>query len=169
MQRKPLQNVRIPRISSRTIRLTLNRETCPSLHLVHMGPQVLRFVLAGHESVRPRFSNRPLEYPLISSRQPILADEVQTFKALICVHKVLQEGHPVTLREAQSHLSWLESIARATVGDGLKGGFLRMRYFRFGIDGDARLWFADTRIRPLSSHQVALPSPAHRVQWHIRV
>ena len=27
--------------------------------------------------------------------QPILADEVQTFKALITVHKVLQEGHPV--------------------------------------------------------------------------
>jgi hypothetical protein len=27
--------------------------------------------------------------------QPILADEVQTFKALIVVHKVLQEGHPV--------------------------------------------------------------------------
>lgn len=27
--------------------------------------------------------------------QPILADEIQTFKALITVHKVLQEGHPV--------------------------------------------------------------------------
>jgi ANTH domain len=27
--------------------------------------------------------------------QPILADEVQTFKALITVHKILQEGHPV--------------------------------------------------------------------------
>ena len=26
--------------------------------------------------------------------QPILADEVQTFKALITVHKVIQEGHP---------------------------------------------------------------------------
>jgi hypothetical protein len=26
--------------------------------------------------------------------QPILADEVQTYKALITVHKVLQEGHP---------------------------------------------------------------------------
>ena len=26
---------------------------------------------------------------------PILADEVQTFKALIVVHKLLQEGHPV--------------------------------------------------------------------------
>lgn len=27
--------------------------------------------------------------------QPILTDEVQTFKALILVHKLLQEGHPV--------------------------------------------------------------------------
>jgi hypothetical protein len=27
--------------------------------------------------------------------QPILSDEVQTFKALITVHKILQEGHPV--------------------------------------------------------------------------
>jgi hypothetical protein len=27
--------------------------------------------------------------------QPILADEVQTFKCLIVVHKLLQEGHPV--------------------------------------------------------------------------
>lgn len=27
--------------------------------------------------------------------QPILADEVQTFKALIVVHKVIQEGHKV--------------------------------------------------------------------------
>ncbi|KAG8978618.1 sla2 Src-like adaptor 2 [Tulasnella sp. 425] len=27
--------------------------------------------------------------------QPILSDEVQTFKALIVVHKVLQEGHPI--------------------------------------------------------------------------
>lgn len=26
--------------------------------------------------------------------QPILSDEIQTFKALITVHKVLQEGHP---------------------------------------------------------------------------
>ncbi|WVW85567.1 hypothetical protein I302_107605 [Kwoniella bestiolae CBS 10118] len=29
--------------------------------------------------------------------QPILADEVQTFKALIVVHKLLQEGHPVLI------------------------------------------------------------------------
>lgn len=56
--------------------------------------------------------------------QPIQADEVQTFKALITVHKVLQEGHPIALREAQAHVSWLESLMRGSVGglgDGMRG------------------------------------------------
>lgn len=43
---------------------------------------------------------------------PILNDEVQTFKALILVHKVLQEGHPIVLREAQSQINWLDTTAR---------------------------------------------------------
>ncbi len=54
--------------------------------------------------------------------QPIVADEVQTFKALITVHKVLQEGHPIALREAQANVSWLESLSRGlSAGDGIKG------------------------------------------------
>ncbi|KAK5164401.1 sla2 Src-like adaptor 2 [Saxophila tyrrhenica] len=53
--------------------------------------------------------------------QPIMADEVQTFKALQTIHKVLQEGHPVALKEAQSHTSWLESLNRGLVG-GISGG-----------------------------------------------
>jgi hypothetical protein len=53
--------------------------------------------------------------------QPILADEVQTFKALITIHKVLQEGHPVVVREAQQHLDWLKSLARGSSGDGMRG------------------------------------------------
>ncbi|KAK2743389.1 sla2 Src-like adaptor 2 [Myotisia sp. PD_48] len=53
--------------------------------------------------------------------QPILADEVQTFKALITIHKVLQEGHPVTVREAQANASWLESLVRGVTGEGLRG------------------------------------------------
>ncbi|KAF1809951.1 ANTH-domain-containing protein [Eremomyces bilateralis CBS 781.70] len=55
--------------------------------------------------------------------QPILADEIQTFKALITVHKVLQEGHPVALREAQQHVSWLDSLKRGVggLGEGTKG------------------------------------------------
>jgi hypothetical protein len=36
--------------------------------------------------------------------QPILNDEVQTFKALITVHKVLQEGHPIVRGVAPGRL-----------------------------------------------------------------
>jgi hypothetical protein len=53
--------------------------------------------------------------------QPILADEVQTFKALITIHKVLQEGHPIAIREAQNHVSWLDSLMRGVGGDGVRG------------------------------------------------
>lgn len=53
--------------------------------------------------------------------QPIQADEVQTFKALITIHKVLQEGHPITIREAHQHTSWLESLSRGISGEGLRG------------------------------------------------
>jgi ANTH domain len=57
-----------------------------------------------------------------SSRQPILADEVQTFKALITIHKVLQEGHPVVLKEAQGNVGWLESLRRGVGGgEGIRG------------------------------------------------
>ena len=58
----------------------------------------------------------------VCSRQPILADEVQTFKALITVHKVLQEGHPITVREGQVNVGWLESLTRGVAGDGIRGG-----------------------------------------------
>ena len=53
--------------------------------------------------------------------QPILADEVQTFKALITIHKVLQEGHPVALKEAQANVQWLDSLARGVGGEGMRG------------------------------------------------
>ena len=58
---------------------------------------------------------------LFRYRQPILADEVQTFKALITVHKVLQEGHPVAVKEAQANINWLESLTRGVTGEGLRG------------------------------------------------
>lgn len=55
-------------------------------------------------------------------RQPVLADEIQTFKALITIHKVLQEGHNSTLKEAQANVGWLESLTRGLGGgDGLRG------------------------------------------------
>jgi ANTH domain len=53
--------------------------------------------------------------------QPILADEVQTFKALITIHKVLQEGHQIAVREAQPNTTWLESLSRGVAGDGMRG------------------------------------------------
>ncbi|KAI9795492.1 MAG: sla2 Src-like adaptor 2 [Piccolia ochrophora] len=56
--------------------------------------------------------------------QPILADEVQTFKALITIHKVLQEGHPITIKEAQGNINWLESLTRGITGEGLRGASL---------------------------------------------
>lgn len=57
--------------------------------------------------------------------QPIQADEIQTFKALYTVHKVLQEGHKSALVEAQQHVGWIESLSRGMVGgiggEGLRG------------------------------------------------
>ncbi|OZJ02100.1 hypothetical protein BZG36_05212 [Bifiguratus adelaidae] len=53
--------------------------------------------------------------------QPILSDEVQIFKALITVHKIIRQGHPVVLKDAQRETSWIETCARSTVGDGMKG------------------------------------------------
>lgn len=99
------------------------------MHRLHLGPQVLTIVLGRHESVRltdnPEASTSILHSRantlLGETRQPILADEVQTFKALITIHKVLQEGHPIAVREAQANTAWLESLARGVSGDGMRG------------------------------------------------
>ncbi|KAK5998935.1 Endocytosis protein end4 [Cladobotryum mycophilum] len=53
--------------------------------------------------------------------QPILADEVQTFKALITIHKVLQEGHPSALKEATANRGWIDSLNRGMAGEGVRG------------------------------------------------
>ncbi|CAL1694948.1 unnamed protein product [Somion occarium] len=76
--------------------------------------------------------------------QPILSDEVQTFKALIVVHKVLQEGHPVTIKEAHGQTGWLETCARAVSTDSARGyGPLIRTYVQFIL---AKLRFH--RLRP---------------------
>ncbi|KAI0727814.1 cytoskeleton assembly control protein [Fomitopsis betulina] len=76
--------------------------------------------------------------------QPILADEVQTFKALITVHKVLQEGHPVTIKEAHGQTGWLETCARTVGHESPRGyGPLIRAYVQFIL---AKLRFH--RIRP---------------------
>ncbi|KIJ22116.1 hypothetical protein PAXINDRAFT_105954 [Paxillus involutus ATCC 200175] len=76
--------------------------------------------------------------------QPILSDEVQTFKALITVHKVLQEGHPNTIKEAHGQTGWLETCARTVATDGQRGyGALIRTYVQFIL---AKLRFH--RLRP---------------------
>ncbi|KAF9348500.1 sla2 Src-like adaptor 2 [Mortierella sp. AD094] len=46
--------------------------------------------------------------------QPLLGDEVQTFKALISVHKIIRDGHPTALKDAQKESDWLDQCARST-------------------------------------------------------
>ncbi|KAI1328169.1 ANTH domain-containing protein [Xylariaceae sp. FL0255] len=53
--------------------------------------------------------------------QPFLADEVQTFKALITIHRVLQEGHPSTLRDALQNRNWVDGLNRGMAGEGMRG------------------------------------------------
>lgn len=115
----------------------------------------------------PAHASQELTIPR-SRRQPILADEVQTFKALITVHKVLQEGHPVVLKEAQANISWLESLSRAVGSGDSSRGVARSPW-----DGQrrecrltgSRLRAVNTRIHILSSSEAGFPPTASRVQW----
>ncbi|BCR91628.1 putative cytoskeleton assembly control protein Sla2 [Aspergillus chevalieri] len=66
--------------------------------------------------------------------QPVLADEVQTFKALITIHKVLQEGHPVVVREAQQHVNWVDSLMRGVAGEGIRGYGALIREYVFFLE-----------------------------------
>lgn len=92
-----------------------------------MGPQDVAVILVRLESVgqvlcrpiRPIGRRRARDDD--KDRQPILADEIQTFKALITAHKVLQEGHPIAVKEAQQNVQWVESLARGVNGEGLRG------------------------------------------------
>lgn len=108
------------------------RKTCSELYCLYLGPQILHCFLGWHESVRrspnpsyeKQFARKGKMKRLTTSvqhRQPILADEIQTFKALITIHKVLQEGHPIAIREAQNHVNWLDSLMRGVSGEGLRG------------------------------------------------
>lgn len=90
-----------------------------------MGPQVQPVLLGWDEGVSLSTSP-PLWHArhanvLPSNSQPILADEVQTFKALITIHKVLQEGHPNTLKEAMANRGWLDTLNRGMSGEGMRG------------------------------------------------
>ncbi|TQB69198.1 sla2 Src-like adaptor 2, partial [Monascus purpureus] len=66
--------------------------------------------------------------------QPILADEIQTFKALITIHKVLQEGHPIVIKEAQQHVNWLDTLMRGVGGEGIRGYAPLIREYVFFLE-----------------------------------
>lgn len=62
---------------------------------------------------------------------PIMNDEIQMFKALIVVHKILQEGHPIVLREAQAQINWLDTCARMSGNTPRNYGQLIQAYVSF--------------------------------------
>ena len=62
---------------------------------------------------------------------PIQSSDVQTFKALVVVHKVIQEGHKKVLQEGLHQVNWIRSLA----GSGGRGS---SSYSRL-IDEYARL------------------------------
>lgn len=101
----------------------------------------------------------------LSASQPILADEVQTFKALITIHKVLQEGHPIAVREAQTNTGWLESLARGVSGDGMRGETDK-GLISGALDGlySHRLRAFNKRIRIFPASEAVLPQTASRIQ-----
>ncbi|TIB73304.1 hypothetical protein E3Q23_03038 [Wallemia mellicola] len=63
--------------------------------------------------------------------QPVMSDEVQTYKALIVVHKIIQEGHPITLKEVQQHVNWLDTCSRTVGNFGLGYAPLIQAYVQF--------------------------------------
>ncbi|KAJ2737233.1 sla2 Src-like adaptor 2 [Coemansia sp. BCRC 34962] len=53
--------------------------------------------------------------------QPLRADEVQCYKALITLHKVVREGHQVSIPEALSQTTFLEDLGRGMGGGSYAG------------------------------------------------
>jgi hypothetical protein len=114
--------------------------------------------------------------------QPILADEVQTFKALITVHKVLQEGHPV-VRSASGFPQYSfvllapltdyqggsrsDRVARNVLSDSRDGKptrYPKFYFMRSFYDVFLRIWPIDQNIRSIPLSQTQVPSLETRVQ-----
>lgn len=64
--------------------------------------------------------------------QPFVNDEVQLFKSLIVLHKVIQEGHPSALKQAIREREWIRSLGRVH-GGGSEYGKLIREYVRYLI------------------------------------
>ncbi|CAR23916.1 Sla2p [Lachancea thermotolerans CBS 6340] len=64
--------------------------------------------------------------------QPLGEDEVSVFKALITIHKVLQEGHPSAIVEGIKNREWIESLGRIySIGGGDGYGRIIEEYVQF--------------------------------------
>lgn len=62
--------------------------------------------------------------------QPLQSSEVQLFKALIMIHKVLQEGHPNTLKDGYRNKDFLYSLSTVFPGSSNYGRLIN-QYDRF--------------------------------------
>ncbi|CCD25712.1 Sla2p NDAI_0F03940 [Naumovozyma dairenensis CBS 421] len=56
---------------------------------------------------------------------PFMNDEVQLFKALIVLHKIIQEGHPSALKQAIKEREWIRSLGRVHPGGASYGRLIR--------------------------------------------
>lgn len=63
--------------------------------------------------------------------QPLQSDEIQLFKALIMIHKVLQEGHPNTLKDGYRNRDFIASLASVFPNKGTPYGKLINQYDRY--------------------------------------
>ncbi|ODV77784.1 structural constituent of cytoskeleton [Suhomyces tanzawaensis NRRL Y-17324] len=63
--------------------------------------------------------------------QPLQSDQVQSFKALIMIHKVLQEGHPNTLKDGYRNRDFISSLATIFPSQGTAYGRLINQYDKF--------------------------------------
>lgn len=61
---------------------------------------------------------------------PFVNDEVQLFKSLIVLHKIIQEGHPSALKEAIRSREWVRSLGRVH-SSGSEYGTLIREYVRY--------------------------------------
>lgn len=60
--------------------------------------------------------------------QPVLSDEIQAFKTLITLHKIIRDGHPSALRQAIRDQPFLELLGRSSQHHSHKGEYYKQCY-----------------------------------------
>ena len=97
---------------------------------------------------------------VVLKNQPVLGDEVMTFKALITFHKVVKDGHPHVLRDGITESVWLDSLVRGISHMGNRGT-LSSNYQSLSvrIRGDYQI------IRTVPPGKVAVSQGPSRFQW----